>query len=1156
MERKLTAILYADVAGYSRLTGADDEGTVETLKVHLAAMQKAIEGHGGRVVNTAGDAVLAEFASVVTALKCAVEAQRDLAERNKDLPENRELQFRVGVNLGDIVVDGEEIYGDGINVAARLESLADPGGICISGRVQEQVEDKLDIGFAYLGAQSVKNIKKPVNVYKILFDPEDAGKSIDLQKPKPPRWRWPVAAAVALVILALGGVAQWQRPEPPEYERASVEQMAFPLPDKPSIAVLPFDNLSGDPDREFLADGLTEEIITTLSKVPHLFVIARNSTFTYKGKPVSVKQVAEEQGVRYVLEGSVQTDGDRIRVNAQLIDALQGHHIWAERYDRQSNDLFALQDDITKNIMLAVQVKLTSGEEAQIRARRLPNVEAFQLAYRASWHLRLFTKEDMAKAQELAQEAAKISPSSTLPWQLEAWTHVHQSRFGWTPSREESLKKAEALAEKLVAMDDSDPENYFLLGGIAFARRQHDEAIRYGEKALALMPSHSAVMATLGFWLAYAGRPEEGIAAIQKAMRLSPYYPGWYLAAIGLGYMMTGRYDEAIAANEESIKRNVLVLFSYERLAAIHAMKGDLEKAKEFAAKVLEIDPNFTIEGWTKALRYKNPEDLNRELDALRAAGLPEKPPPKLPDKPSIAVLPFENMSGDSEQAYFADGMTDDLITRLSQISGLFVIARNSTFAYKDTPVKVQDVARDLGVRYVLEGSVRKAENTIRVNAQLIDAKTGGHLWAEIFDRQYRDIFAIQDEITGLIADALSVKLTAEEDARLARAPTENLAAYDVFLKAGRPIAYSGKALKEKLALFKQATELDPSFAEAYAADAAVAAFIYRTQWWGVMRPTEARARALEGVTRALALNPDTPLAHSTLGALQLAAGKHEDAIRAARKAVALAPNDTDARTTLAIILTYAGQPEAAITEMETVLRLDPKPAPSFHVVDGFAHFVAGQYERALEAFLKAKAMAPNNVVINTFLGGTFARLGRMEEAKAAIAVALKVQPSRSVHYLKLDQSYYKHAEDWNRLFHSFRIAGLPQWPFGFEGPERDRLSGEEIKTLLWGRRIEGTIFTGRDGKPQGFSQVINADGRWQLDHSVFGEPISITGNGWIEGDTWCFESEDYSFGRKHCVPVYRNPDGSFEDKDEYVVPWWAFLHYFSVVRQTGGGAQ
>jgi adenylate cyclase len=373
------------------------------------------------------------------------------------------------------------------------------------------------------------------------------------------------------------------------------------------------------------------------------------------------------------------------------------------------------------------------------------------------------------------------------------------------------------------------------------------------------------------------------------------------------------------------------------------------------------------------------------------------------------------------------------------------------------------------------------------------------------------------------------------------------LEAYETFLKAGRPIAYSGKALKEKLALFKRATELDPNFAEAYAADAAVAAFVYRTQWWPVMRPTEAQARALEGVARALALNPDTPLAHSTLGVLQMVAGKHEDAIRAARKAVSLAPNDTDARTTLAIILTYAGQPEAAIAEMETVLRLDPKPPASIHIVDGFAHFIAGQYEQSLEAFLKANAMAPNNITINSFLGGIYARLGRMEEAKAAMDVALKYQPSEALSWYKLNLSYFKRAEDLDRLIDSLRMAGLPEWPLGFEGSESERLSGEEIKSLLWGRRIEGTMI--RNDKPFVFSQVIGADGRWELDHNVYGKPTNVTGNGWIEGDTWCYQTEDYFYGRTHCVPVYRNPGGSSEDKNEYVVPWRVFLSYFSVVR-------
>jgi TolB-like protein/class 3 adenylate cyclase/Tfp pilus assembly protein PilF len=1028
MERKLTAILYADVAGYSRLTGADEKGTFESLKVRLALLTGAIERHGGRIVNTAGDAVLSEFASVVTALECAVAAQRELADRDKDIPAPRKLQFRIGVNLGDVIVDEPEIYGDGVNVAARLEALADAGGICISRRVLEQVERNVDVGFAFLGKQKVKNIERPINVYKVLLDPEDAGKIIDLQKPKPPRWRWPAAAAVALLILALGGIAHWQRPGPPEFERAAVEKMAFPLPDKPSIAVLPFDNLSGDPDQEFLADGLSEEIITTLSKVPHLFVIARNSTFTYKGKAVSVKKVAEEQGVRYVLEGSVQTAGDRIRINAQLIDALQGHHIWAERYDRQADDLFALQDDITKNIIVAVQVKLTSGEEAHIRARCLVNVEAFQLLYKGYWHYRLFNKEDVAKARELAQQAQKISPNCTLPLQLEAWSHAVESRFGWSASREESLRKAEALAEKSLAMDESnpDPENYMLLGGIAFARRQHDEAIRYAEKAIELMPSHSTAVANLGLWSAYAGRPEEGIAAVQKAMRLSPYYPGWYLPTIGLAYMMTERYDEAIAAYEESIKRNVLVLFSYERLAAIHAMKGDLEKAKEYAAKVLEINPKFTIEGWTKVLRYKNPEDLDRELDALRAAGLPEKPPLALPDKPSIAVLPFDNLSGDPEDQFLADGLTEDIITTLSRVPSLFVIARNSTFTYKGTPVKVQQVAAELGVRYVLEGSVQRSGERLRVTAQFIDATTGQHLWANRFDRKVDDIFALQDEIAHKILIELQVKLTTGEHARVASRGTKSLEAWLLRLQAfAEGSKYTKEGMLKARELLWAATKADPNYARAWGGVAWTHWFEARMGGWDDTRE-EALGKGIKFAERAIKIDPNDTNGYMQLANLSAVMGEHDRAVAYAQQAATLASNDYQTTAVLGTMFVWADEPERAIELFEQAKLLSPKYPAWIDWTEGLAQLIAGRQEEAITTLERGIERTPKSVWPRGRLVAAYIEADRLDEAKAEAAELLKIHPSFKVSSY-VDGHLFKNPARKEWLRDLLLKAGLPE---------------------------------------------------------------------------------------------------------------------------------
>jgi len=359
VKRKLTAIFSADVEGYSRLMGEDELATVETLTSYKETMRKLIRQYRGRVVDSTGDNLLAEFTSVVDAVQCAVEVQQVLSAKNEALPENRRMFFRIGINLGDVIEEGEVIYGDGVNVAARVESLAEGGGISISGTAYDQLGKKLPLGYEYLGEQTVKNIEKPVRVYRILTEAEAAGKVIGEIRPKTKQLRGVVIGAVAVLIIVAGALAIWNFYLRPDVEPASIERMAFPLPDKPSIAVLPFINMSGDPKQEYFSDGLTEEIISALSRVPKLFVIARNSTFTYKNKPVKVQQVSEELGVRYVLEGSVRKVEDRVRITAQLIDAITGHHLWSERYDRQLKNIFALQDEITMNIIAALRVELT-----------------------------------------------------------------------------------------------------------------------------------------------------------------------------------------------------------------------------------------------------------------------------------------------------------------------------------------------------------------------------------------------------------------------------------------------------------------------------------------------------------------------------------------------------------------------------------------------------------------------------------------------------------------------------------------------------------------------------------------------------------------------------------------------------------------------------
>jgi len=1029
MERKLTAILYADVAGYSRLTGADDEGTVETLKVHIGGLIKAIEDHGGRVVNTAGDAVLAEFASVVTAVKCAVEAQRDLAQRNKVLPEDRKLQFRIGVNLGDIVVDGAEIYGDGVNVAARLEALADPGGILVSRTVFNHVKGRVELGFEYLGEKKVKNIVEPVETYRVLVDPGMAGQVIGLKKhhtPKKHSRLQPPAIAVMVLVIVAGSLALWLRPWAPDMEPAAVERMAYPLPERPSIAVLPFDNLSGDPDQEFLADGLSEEIITTLSKVPELFVIARNSTFTYKGKPVSVKQVAEEQGVRYVLEGSVQRSGDRIRINAQLIDALEGHHLWAERYDREFKDIFDLQDDITQHILVALQVNLTDGEVARIWHRKIPSPKAYEYVLKAAWYEGRMNKEDNVRARDFARRAQEISPASPLGWYWQGWTEITDYRFGWSGSRQASLKRASELAEKTRAIDPTFADNYTLLGSINLYLGRYDNAVEYAEKAVELSPNNAQLIANLAHILSYSGKPEPAIALINKAMRLSPYYLPWYPAVIGTAYMQTGDYDKAIAAYHDAIERKFSTSFGYAKLAAVYAMKDDLEKAREYADKLIELKPHFTIESWAKALPYKDKEELNRELDALRKSGLPEKSPLPLPDKPSIAVLPFDNLSSDPEDQFLADGLTEDIITTLSRVPDLFVIARNSTFTYKGKPVKVQRVATELGIRYVLEGSLQRSGERLRVTAQFIDAITGHHLWADRFDRKVDDIFALQDEIAHKILIELQVKLTSGENARVASRGTKNLDAWLLRLQAfAEGSKYTKEGMLKARNLFQEAVNIDPAYARAWGGLAWTDYFEARMGGWGRSREEVLK----EGVAYAQFGTEVDPL--EPVGFLQLAnlfgvMGEHDRAVEKAKHAVALAPNDYQTGAVLGMNLFWAGDGPAAVEAFGQSMRLSPQYPAWMDWMLGAALHMAGKPKQAVASSQMGVERAPKSPWPRPRLIAALVDLDRIEEARAVAAEQLKVKPDFTVSsYIRANPFKDPAHKQW--LQDLLLKAGLPE---------------------------------------------------------------------------------------------------------------------------------
>jgi adenylate cyclase len=518
--RRLAAILAADVAGYSRLMGADEEGTHERLKAHRRELvDPKIGEHSGRIVKTTGDGMLAEFASVVDAVRCAAELQRAMIDRESGMPEDRRIRFRIGINLGDIIVDGDDIFGDGVNVAARLEAMSDPGGICISRMVRDQIRDKLAYAFEDLGEQSVKNIARPVRVY-------------------------------ALRSEAVAGLPASSVPS-----ASPISQPSLALPDKPSIAVLPFTNMSNNPEQEFFADGIAEDIITALSRYPSLFVIARNSCFTYKGRAVDVKQVGHELGVRYVLEGGLRKSGNRIRVTAQLVEAETGKHVWAERYDRDLADIFAVQDEITEAVTIAVAPAIADAELHRAMRKPPGSLDAWAAYQRGLWHLSKATPDDNSLAQEFFREAIDLDPTFAGAYAGLAGSQNQGVEFQ-TSSLPQTLISVEALACLAVALDSAGAEARSVLSNSLRMRGDYEGAVAEAERALVMSPNLAAAHHTLGATLIFSGRPKEGLAALERSIRLDPHDPrtASWLNQLVLGLYFSQEYEAAIAAAKRTIR--------------------------------------------------------------------------------------------------------------------------------------------------------------------------------------------------------------------------------------------------------------------------------------------------------------------------------------------------------------------------------------------------------------------------------------------------------------------------------------------------------------------------------------------------------------------------------------------------------------------------
>jgi adenylate cyclase len=588
-----------------------------------------IQQHSGKVLDSPGDNLLAEFVSVVDAVQCAVAVQKEINARNAELLENRRMQFRIGINLGDVIQEEERIYGDGVNIAARLEGLADAGGICISKTAFDQIETKLPYGYEFLGDQTVKNIAKPVRAYRVLLEPEAAGKVIGEKRFLGRFSRKTAMAAIIVLLTFAGGLIGWNiyLQQSKKVEPASVDKMAYPLPERPSIAVLPFENMSGDPKQEYFSDALTDQIITTLSKFQHLFVIARQSTLVYKGKPVKIQKVAEELGVRYVLEGSVQKSGDKVRITAQLIDAITGRHIWSERYDREDKDIFALQDEITIKIMNGLSIELTEGEQARRWTKvGTKNLEALEKHYQGIAFMESrATKENIDKAIQLFEEAIALDPEYVWPVVFLGYSHFIAARNqGWSESPARSIQIAWELAKKALAIDDSDDRTHSLMGDLYLQKRQYDKALSEAERAVTLNPNGALAYFRLAGILGWLGRWEESVLYAKKAIRLNPIPGIWYYFPLGHAYFMLGQYEESIVAYKKMQNRSPDSIAAHSFLAACYSSLGrDAEAAAE-VKEVRRINPKYSVVAQSKLLRYKNKADLERYVTAFRKAGLPE----------------------------------------------------------------------------------------------------------------------------------------------------------------------------------------------------------------------------------------------------------------------------------------------------------------------------------------------------------------------------------------------------------------------------------------------------------------------------------------------------------------------------------------------------
>jgi len=621
--------MFTDIVGFSRHMGTDETRTLRLLAVHNQIIGQAVTAHQGTVIKTVGDAFLVDFPSVVTAVQCAQQILAHFRAHNAEKDPAEQIHVRIGLHSGDIVQRDGDVFGDGVNIASRLQALAEPDTVCISDAVYRDVARKLDVGTVVsLGRPHLKNIAERFAVYALLpVPPAGLKQQVQVQRLKLSR-RVGTAHRVAGGLILLVGVllATWHLARSPLSPQSAVPSSqlapaALPLPDKPSIVVLPFVNMSEDPKQEYFSDGLTEDLTSALSKISSLFVIARNSAFTYKGKAVKVQEVSKEMGVRYVLEGSVRKVDNQVRIMAQLIDATTGGHLWSERYDRPLQDIFALQDEVVRKIVTTLKLQITVQEQGELVRKTTDNLEAYDYYLRGVEATNRHTQAANTQARQLFEYAIALDLQYAEAYAFLGWTYIEEWLGQWSQDAQ-ALDQALALAQRAVALDDSQAKAHVTLGVVYLLKKQHDQAIAEAKRAIALEANLTDAYVWLGEMLKFAGRPEEALEVIEQAMRLNPHYPAGYLFALGTTYRLMGRYEEAVAVLKQALTRNPDLLPAHVNLAVVYSELGQEEEARAEVAEVLRINPKWSLEIWKQRQPYKDPAMVERVFTALRKAGL------------------------------------------------------------------------------------------------------------------------------------------------------------------------------------------------------------------------------------------------------------------------------------------------------------------------------------------------------------------------------------------------------------------------------------------------------------------------------------------------------------------------------------------------------